>query len=87
MVELYYRANVRPRQSLTSTRSFAIFDGIRQGPELSNIFFKFNIFMIYVCIAKSYYLYIDVVTTLKKVSNLVVDTTISVRSKEIHASK
>ena len=23
-------------------------DGIRQGPELSNIFFKFDIFMIYV---------------------------------------
>ena len=36
--------------------------------------------------AQSYYLCIDVVKTLKTVSNLVVDT-ISVRSKEIHASK
>ena len=27
---------------------FLIYDGIRQGPELSKTFFKFNIFMIYV---------------------------------------
>jgi len=36
--------------------------------------------MIYVLLRVIIYMYIDVVTTLKKVSNLVVDTTISVRS-------